>query len=118
LPYELSLALKDYYPEYTTLIETIYDKKHAARFLASFVPFIYEYKEVEYIRNLLLAELRNYVTLLSKYQGNHKIGIVGSVGFQFQNEINFLANSAGLHIVDYLKNPIDKLANYHQSKIL
>ena len=118
LPYELSLAFKDYYPEHETLIETVYAQKHAARFLASFVPFIVEHKEVEFIHDLLSGELRNYVNLLRKYQGNYKIGIVGSIGFQFRQEINYLAKAAGLNILDYIKNPIDNLANYHQSKIL
>jgi glucosamine kinase len=117
LPTHLSEELKSFYPAYASLIPTIYAEKHAARFLASFVPFIYEQKEDPFIQELLHTELKCFVNLISKYPARYKTGIVGSVGFQFQKELNLLAQSAGLNIVDYLKNPIDKLALYHQNKI-
>ena len=116
LPVEISDSFRKYYQDYESLIETIYSEKHAARFLASFVPFIYEHKEDEFIRQMVLEELKKFIKLLSQYQGQYKTGIVGSVGFQFQSELNLLARSADLNIVDYLKNPIDKLTEYHQAK--
>ena len=112
LPASVSEAFKEYYPDYNNLIETIYSEKHAARFLASFVPFIYQHREDEFIRGIVMQELKKFIDLLKSYP-SQKIGIVGSVGFQFQNELNLLARAADLNIVDYLKNPIDKIAAYH-----
>ena len=86
--------------------------------MASFVPFIYEHKDDEFIKGLLMQELKKFIDLLTRYSTRDKIGLVGSVGFQFQTEINLLAKSASLNIVDYVRNPIDKLTEYHQTLAL
>lgn len=117
LPDDLNKAFKEYYLDYESLIENVYSQRHASRFLASFVPFLHEHRGEQLIKELVLSELNKFIKLIRSYPGYHKIGIVGSVGFKFQTELNLLANNAELNIVRYLKNPIEKLAEYHLSKL-
>jgi len=117
VPMDISELFKEFYPDYTMLIETIYSEKHAAKFLASFVPFLYENRENDFIKNLLLSEFDKFIKLLQHYPGKNNIGIVGSVGFHFQSELTLLATNAGVKIRDFVKSPIEKLVDYHQDAI-
>lgn len=114
---EVSSAFREYYPDYNNLLQNIYSERHASRFLASFVPFLYENKADQFIRQVILSELNKFIKLIRSYPGSHKIGIVGSVGFQFQSELNLLASNAELNIVAYLKNPIENLVVFHQNNM-
>lgn len=115
LPEKITASFKEFYPEYQSLIKTIYSERHAAKFLASFVPFLYEHREQGFIKELVLSELNKFIKLINKYPGKNVVGIVGSVGYQFQSEIKLLAANSELNLRDFVKSPIEKLINYHQS---
>lgn len=100
--------------------ENLYQKPFVNRFLASFSIFASDNMHDKAIRKILLKHFNSYF----KYQllklnesNNYKIGIVGSIGFYFQEIILEIASIYNLDINKIIQSPIDDLIRFHQNEL-
>ena len=121
----LSKELKEKYEKiYETDVAVInsevYNNSRANVYLAKFFPFVSENKEHPQMKKLILSTIDEFFRIHICCFENHKsvkINFIGSVAFFLQEEINEVAKAHDCQIGDIVKNPIDKLIEYHfQSK--
>ena len=118
LPPEIETSFKAFYPEYQSLLNNVYADDQPAKFLASFVPFIIQYKNHPIIMKLIHDEFARYFNLIKNgYQGNRQVGLVGSIAYYFREGLEKEAKRFGIKLSRILKSPIEALTLYHQTEI-
>ena len=99
------------------VIENVYRSGRSAYYLASFAPYIHKNLQENSLRKLAIEEFENYFTKnLMKY--GHKsspIGIVGSIGFEFQSILQEVAQKYCMKISKFLRSPLEGLITYHKN---
>lgn len=103
------------------IIEHVYRRPNANRFLASVVPFIKENLWNPYLYALVLKEMTSFLKRnVSKYDNARRlpIGFVGSIAWYFKEQLGDAAEACGFRTGDILKSPADALAVYHSGKFL
>ncbi len=101
------------------IIEQVYSRPNANRFLASVVPFIKENIWNPYIYALVLKEMTSFLKRnVAKYDKARRlpIGFVGSIAWHFKEQLMDATEANGFTIGEIIKSPIDKLAVYHTAK--
>lgn len=98
------------------IIEAVYRKPLANRFLASFVPFLAEHRDEEGIHALLVDAFRRFFRRnVSAYQRwDLPVNFVGSVAYYFEKELTIAAEEEYFKIGLILREPMDKLVIYHR----
>jgi len=94
----------------------IYNNSRANVYLAKFFPFVSDNKEHPQMKNLIHSSIEEFFQLhISCFENykNVKINFIGSVAFFLKKEIIETANKYGCQIGQIIKNPIDKLIEYH-----
>jgi glucosamine kinase len=103
------------------ILENIYNKPMANRFMASFTPFIFKYAEEEVIQEIITENFRNffsyYVLKYAQFQTIRKVGIVGSIGYHFSKYLLKVAGELDIPVDRIVKNPMDGLVQFHCSSI-
>jgi len=120
LPIELSKSLSSRYDlELSHVLDRIYSQPKPSAYLASFVPFVKENIENEFINQMTIKVFEKLyechlkvIPELSKYG----LGVVGSVGFVFKDILTKIAENNGFEVKEFLQYPIDSLTNYHIQK--
>jgi glucosamine kinase len=102
------------------ILDNIYTKPLPNRFCASFSKFVYDINvNMEYSRNLVKTSFedffRNLVSHYPDYQ-NYTFNCIGSVGYNFRNVLEEVANDYGMKVGKIIRSPIDDLVNYHLQK--
>lgn len=100
--------------------ENIYQKPFPNRYLASFAPFAHEHNGNSFIRKILINHFEKYFKyhiINSSKSYDYDIGIIGSIGYYFQDIILDLAYEYGLNIKKILASPMDDLINYHTNEL-
>ncbi|MCH5232609.1 MAG: ATPase [Muribaculaceae bacterium] len=98
------------------LISKIYSQKNAARYLASFVPFIKENIHNPEIYSLVYNEFQSFFNrnILHYYKNrNLPLGLTGSVAVEFENILVKIADEHGIEISKVTRNPLNGLIRYH-----
>lgn len=101
------------------ILDHVYTKAFPSRYLASFVPFLVENKYDEYIHNMVIRSFDDqFVNCVLRYEKVKEIqvGFIGSVAFYLQDELKQVAKNHGVNITKIIRNPLEELAAYHQSK--
>lgn len=117
LPNEIKEEFIQFFPDYSGLITKVYSGSQPSRFLASFVPFIYKFREHPTISEIIQKEFSNYFDLLKGYNGIAETSLVGSVAYCFKDTLGKVAEDRGIRLVEVLQSPIDRLTLYHKDKI-
>jgi glucosamine kinase len=97
----------------------VYNAVHANVYLASYMPFIYEWRESGYVRHLVAESIRSFISIHIASYPNHRdvpIAFVGSVAFLFQDIVKQELEIHGCRIGRIIRGPIDSLVGYHKSK--
>ena len=117
---QLPSALRDeflqrYNLTQAAIIEAVYRKPLANRFLASFVPFLADHREEEGIQALLIDAFRCFFRRnVAAYQRKDlPVNFIGSVAYFFEKELSKAAAAEGFQIGLVLREPIEKLALFH-----
>ena len=106
------------------LLDRVYRRPQANRFLASVAPIIYRHKERPEVKVFLsdcfgqffLRNVLQYEHFSPEAEGERLlVSFVGSVAWFFQGEIEESARSFGLQIGRFLKEPLPDLVKYHLS---
>ena len=96
----------------------IYDCR-ANVYLSKFFPFVSNNKSHPMIKNLISVVLNEFfelhVNCFKKYNPE-EINFIGSVSFFLKEDIKLICKKHGFKLGDVVKNPIDKLLEYHTSK--
>jgi hypothetical protein len=94
-------------------------KPHANVFLASFMRFISKYTEHPYVDGMLKSGMKhfmqNHVCCYKDYK-TMKVHFIGSMSFIFRKQLEFGAEELGIKIGMIIKQPIDRLVQYHVRK--
>ena len=100
----------------TYIINKVYREPLPNRFLASLVPFIYDYLDVPEIKQMVIDNFRSFfVRNVQHYHAQHlKVNAVGSVAFYLKECLCQAAELEGYKIGIVMKNPLDSLVKYHQ----
>ena len=98
------------------IINNVYRKPQANRFLASLVPFIVRHNDDTRIHDLLINAFRAFFRRnVANY--NHPelpVQFVGGIANQFQDELREAAAQEGFVVGQILKDPISRMADYHR----
>jgi N-acetylglucosamine kinase-like BadF-type ATPase len=102
------------------IMEAVYVKPFANRFCASFSKFVYDNNvNIEYTRNLVKTSFedffRNIVSHYPDYQ-KYSFNCIGSVGYNFRNVLEEVAQEYGMQVGKIVRSPIDDLVKYHQQQ--
>lgn len=97
------------------LIENVYSKPKAAKFIASFSPFLLKNIHVPDIEQMVMDEFDLFFKkniLAYKDVKSLKIGMVGSIAYNYQAYIEKSAQKYGLTINSFIQKPMPSLENY------
>lgn len=114
---ELQTAFEKRFETNTQLIlENVYKKPLANRYLASFAIFLAENRGHYMIENIIEDGLNDfYFTHLQKYNESwkHPIHFVGSVAYGFKDVLKSLCLQYGFSLGNVIKKPMDGLVKFH-----
>lgn len=130
----LSLLLQGMLPQHITkdfedvyqlnrmqIMESVYNKPMANRFMASFTPFLLKYAEEDCVRNIILSNFRNfydyYVLRYKETQKNRTVSIIGSVAYHFDTYLVEVANELDIKVAKILKHPMEGLISFHKTAL-
>jgi N-acetylglucosamine kinase-like BadF-type ATPase len=109
----------NYETNITNINSNVYNNSRANVYLAKFFPFVSENKDHKQMQELIKTSLDEFFKLhiccFPSYN-EVKINFIGSVAFFLKEEINEVALSHNCEIGHIVKNPIDKLIEYHFKK--
>jgi len=98
------------------ILENVYMKPHANVYLASFMRFIAEHKEHEYIDKMITDGLEEFIDVhvccFDDCQ-NVPVHFIGSIGYFFEEQLKKAANRKGIRLGTITRKPIDGLVDYH-----
>ena len=102
------------------ILSNIYDNDTPNVYLASFSRFMSENRDYLYIQRIVFNCFEEFIKRhVQKYEGHTKLDIhfVGSVAFYFRDILNLVLEMKSLTLGNIIKQPIDSLMLYHQTKI-
>ena len=101
------------------ILDSVYNKPHPNQFLSSFSKFIGEHKEDEFIKTIARQNFRDFfreqVTRYTDYK-QKPLGVIGSVGFHYQEIFREVASEHGLAVSKLVQSPLQGLVEYHGGK--
>lgn len=95
-------------------IDHVYRQPLAARYLASFTPFLSQHRDVPEVHQFLIEEFTRFFTRnIMSYDTSLPISFTGSVAWYFQEEIKEVA--AHLHLTTgvFIKSPLEGLIKFY-----
>jgi N-acetylglucosamine kinase-like BadF-type ATPase len=110
---------KEYEKDISVINTNVYNNPKANVYLAKFFPFVSDNKDHIQMKTLILSSIEEFfqlhISCFENYQ-KVKINFIGSVAFFLEQEIVEVAKKSGCQIGYIVKNPIDKLIEYHFKK--
>ena len=100
------------------ILENVYQKPYANRYLASLTKIAAKHIDNEEIRNLITLAFEDFIQKnISKYEKftDMKIGFAGSVAFHFQEILKEVISKHGLQCASIIASPIEGLMKYHKT---
>ncbi len=117
----LMRKIQDYFADdFSDVLHKLYSTVFPNRYLASFVPFIYQNIDEAELRQLVVECFNEMIEihLLPYYDKQYPLSFVGSVAFFFQNELQAALNHYEIKINQVVQSPIKGLVHYYQQKYL
>lgn len=117
LPTELSKEFERRYGlDYAAIVQKVYREPVPGRFLASFSPFLNEFRDIPYVSGLLAdgfeAFLKRNLHLFDTER--YDVNFVGSIAYHYSDILTETVKSLGMRPGIILKEPIDRLVEYHK----
>lgn len=108
--------LKQYKLTREEILDHLYSKPRPNRFLASFTPFLWYYRQNDFVSEMVQSSLRELVnTHLIKYPEfkTEPLRCTGSVAHFFAEEFSGVVGEQGGKVDCILHHPIENLVDYH-----
>ena len=119
LPEELcEKFLKEYELDRQKIIESVYKKPAANRFLASLSPFLSKNIEEPAIHRRVLNAFKSFfVRNIENYKDykNYAVSFVGSVAYYYREVLEEAAKAVDIKIGTVIKSPMEGLVKYHSN---
>ena len=100
----------------TNIVENVYGKEGANRYLASFARFIQDRKTHPFLQKLVKecfhVFFKTHIVKYDNYQ-TLPVNFVGSIAFIFEEQLKEVAAEYGAHVGVVIKKPIDNLLKFH-----
>ncbi len=105
--------------DYIKIVQKVYREPVPSKFLASFSPFIFEYREDPHVRRMLLSSFDEFLSrnIVHYDYMNYPLNFVGSVAFHYRDILEESIRRKGMKLGKILKSPISGLVDYHQGVI-
>ena len=119
LPESLSDSFTEAYGlTYEQIVEKVYQGSSPAAFLASFVPFILEHRDDQYVRDLIDSNFRSFIIrCLKQYDLEaNDVAVVGSFGCACRDELISLGREYGVKFTNFIKSAIERLVEMEEEK--
>lgn len=117
MPAEVAMAFeKEYEIDKDTVIDGVYRKPNPNNYLATFARFLSSCPDAAYISNLVRDEFDKFVQLhVCCYPDakNCSVGFVGSIAYNFQEEMSAVLAKYGLQIGKIIRQPVFEIYKYH-----
>lgn len=118
LPQNLADELvRRYGIDYPAIVQKVYREPLPSRYLASFAPFIGEYANHPYTKNLLRSGFEAFLQRnVAQYDyRRYPVHFTGSVAWYFREPLQRCLTAAGMRAGRIVQRPIDALAEYHKA---
>jgi N-acetylglucosamine kinase-like BadF-type ATPase len=99
------------------ILDSVYNKPHPNRFLASFAEFLGQHQRSTYVRGLLRGNFHDFfMEQVTKYPMHTEVplAVVGSVGFHFSDHFKKVAAEFNTTVKRFLQSPIEGLVDFHE----
>lgn len=101
------------------VIEKVYRGEFPNRYIASFVFFLRDNINKPYCHSLVEDAFSDFINRNVRFYDNYdklKIGFTGSIAWHFEDILRKVLQSYGLQQGEIIREPIDKIMDYHISK--
>lgn len=97
------------------ILDNIYNKPMANRFLASFTPFLLKHADNVLLRDIIMGNFRKFFTyfILGYGKREAKVALTGSVAYHFRHYLVEVGADMGIEIDKIVQHPMDGLVHYH-----
>lgn len=97
------------------IIENVYRKPMANRYMAGFAPFLYEKRNIPQVHKMLVNCFREFMqrNVMNYHKSWLPVNFVGSLAASFSSELSEAAESLGLSLGMVLRSPMDGLVSFH-----
>lgn len=117
VPAEIAEDFSSRYPsDYATIVENVYRSKASpSGYLGGFAPFIMEYYDNPYIKELVDGNFRAFIRRSIKQYEYEKypVGVVGGFGHALKDIFQRIADEEGIRVSRFYPAPIEGLIDYH-----
>lgn len=109
--------VKRYNLDYMGIVVKVYREQLPSRFLASFSPFINEFRNHPHMANLLKSSFEEFLkrNIIHYDYKKYPVNFVGSIAYYYKDILEKAVNAAGMRMGVVLKGPIDGLVEYHKN---
>lgn len=97
------------------VIKNVYHKHAPNTYLASFVPFIADYRDHPYMDELLQKGFSTYIESNILPQADYREYVchfVGSIAFHFESQLQVVCDRYGVQVGMVLKSPVERLFDF------
>ena len=100
-----------------TIIENVYRKPMANRYIAGFAPFLIDKRDIPGVHDLLIQCFSEFFTrnVINYHKPWLPVHFVGSLANSFADELKETADSLGMTIGKIEASPMKGLVDYHSS---
>lgn len=112
--------LKEYDLDRTKIIEAVYRKPAANRFLAQFAPFLEHNMDVPEVRNIVFRSFTDFfVRNVANYKNYKELpcNFVGSIALKQKETLMQAASELGITIGRIIQDPMEGLIKYHSTAV-
>ena len=118
VPEEIVKALEEtgFDTSYGSIVENIYHSKGSpSGYLGSLAPFLISHYANPYVKGIVDANFKAFIDrcLLRFDTEKYPVGIIGGFGNACRDIFTPLAKAAGVHIREYIPDPVEGLIRYH-----
>jgi len=108
--------VKRYGLDYPAIVKKVYREPMPGRFLASFSPFINEFKNQPYMTNLLKSSFNEFLmrNIVHYDYKRYEVNFVGSIAYYYQDILSRCVTAAGMRMGKVLKSPAEGLVEFHK----
>ncbi len=107
---------RDYNMSLDHITKGLYDGSQKSRFVASYGAFLGEHADHPFIKDILYEGFENFITrIILKYTNatEYEVRFIGSVAFAHQEMIKDILKKHDLKPGLFVKNPMERLVEYH-----
>lgn len=117
MPKEIEeVFVQRYNLDYMSIVKKVYKEPLPSRFLASFSPFLNEFRDNQYVYDLLRSSFDEFFrrNIIHYDYKNYDVNFVGSIAHYYSSILEASAKSFGMKVGRILKAPIEGLVDYHK----